>query len=109
MHKTLVAIVCIGLSLPAWADQAMLSLAKKSGCLACHSIEKKLVGPAWQEVAIRYRNDSAAKPKLMEKIKKGGKGNWIDVTGGASMPAFAYLGEPNIGKLVDFVLSLTPQ
>ncbi|MEJ2181013.1 MAG: cytochrome C-551, partial [Gammaproteobacteria bacterium] len=62
--------------------QADLDLAKKSGCLACHSVDKKVVGPAWKDVAAKYKGDAGAKATLVEKVKKGGKGNWTKVTGG---------------------------
>lgn len=84
-----------------------LDLAKKSGCLACHKIETKLVGPAWRDVSQRYKGDAAAKARLVEKVKKGGKGNWAAVTGGVPMPPNSpRVSDENIGKLVTFVLSL---
>lgn len=84
-----------------------LALAKKSGCLMCHKIEAKLVGPAWSDVSKRYKDDPEAKARLVTKVKKGGKGNWTEVTGGAMMPPnFPRVSEENIEKLVTFVLSL---
>ena len=86
---------------------ADLELAKKSGCLACHSVEKKVVGPAWKDVAAKYKGDAGAKDRLVEKVKKGGKGNWTDVVGKAVMPPYSpRVSDENIGKLVDFVLGL---
>ena len=43
---------------------ADLALAKKSGCLACHSIEKKIVGPSWKDVAAKYKGDAGAKDRM---------------------------------------------
>lgn len=84
-----------------------LDLARKSGCLACHSIEKKIVGPAWKDVAARYKNDANAKAALIDKIKKGGKGNWTDVTGGTPMPPYSpRVSDADIEALVNFVLAL---
>jgi cytochrome c len=84
-----------------------LELAKKSGCLACHSVEKKIVGPAWQDVSNKYKGDAGARARLIEKIKKGGKGNWTEVTGGVPMPPYSpRVAEADIEKLVDFVLGL---
>jgi cytochrome c len=84
-----------------------LELAKKSGCLACHSVEKKIVGPAWQDVSNKYKGDAGAKARLVEKIKKGGKGNWTEVTGGVPMPPYSpRVPDADIEKLVDFVLGL---
>ena len=86
---------------------ADLELAKKSGCLACHSVEKKVVGPAWKDVAAKYKGDAGAKARLVEKVKKGGKGNWTAVTGGAPMPPYSpRVKDEDIAKLVDFVLGL---
>lgn len=84
-----------------------LALAKKSGCLACHKIDDKLVGPAWKDVATRYKDDPQAKSLLIEKVSKGGKGNWTEVTGGAPMPPNSpRVSNEDIDKLVTFVLSL---
>jgi cytochrome c len=95
---------------PAGAPDAKadaLALAGKSGCLACHAVDRKLVGPAWKDVAARYRGDASARSKLIEKVSKGGAGNWTAVTGGIPMPANAPRVPPeDIAKLVDFVLSL---
>jgi cytochrome c len=87
--------------------QADLDLAKKSGCLACHSVDKKVVGPAWKDVAAKYKGDAGAKATLIEKVSKGGKGNWTEVTGGAPMPPYSpRVADADIEKLVDFVLGL---
>jgi cytochrome c len=83
-----------------------LALAGKSGCLACHKIETKLVGPAWRDVSKRYKGDPGAKARLVAKVKAGGKGNWTEVTGGVAMPPYSpRVSDENIEKLVTFVLS----
>ncbi|MEO6280077.1 c-type cytochrome [Roseateles sp.] len=51
-------------------------LAQKKNCMACHAIDKKLVGPAYKDVAAKYANDKDAYKKLAEKIQKGGSGVW---------------------------------
>ncbi len=82
---------------------ADLELAKKSGCLACHSVEKKIVGPAWADVGKKYKGDAGAKARLIAKVKAGGKGVW----GPAPMPPYSpRVSDENIDKLVTFVLSL---
>ena len=82
---------------------ADLELAKKSGCLACHSVDKKIVGPAWADVGKKYKGDAGAKAKLIAKVKSGGKGVW----GPAPMPPYSpRVSDENIDKLVTFVLSL---
>ena len=57
----------------AQADEA---LAKAKNCMSCHAIDKKLVGPAYKEVAAKYKGDKAAPAMLATKIKTGGKGTW---------------------------------
>jgi len=103
------ALILTGiLSSNSYADQeASLALAKTSGCLACHSIEKKVVGPAWNDVSERYKGDATAKDTLIAKVKAGGKGNWTEVTKGVPMPPYSpRVSDADIGTLVDFVLSL---
>ncbi|WP_455217285.1 c-type cytochrome [Kaarinaea lacus] len=94
-------------NLPPSNHDKMLALAKKSGCLTCHSVDKKIVGPAWKDVAARYRDDNSARSRLIDKVSKGGKGNWTEVTGGVPMPPYhPRVSTENIEHLVDFVLSL---
>ena len=82
------------------------ALARKAGCLACHSIDQKVVGPAFHDVATRYRGTPRARDTLRQKVKDGGKGNWTDVTGGVPMPPHsALLSDAEIRTLVDWVLS----
>lgn len=89
---------------PALANE---SLAQKSGCLGCHSVDKQVVGPAFNAVAAKYKGDAGARDALIEKVKKGGKGNWTDVTGGISMPPYSpRVSDADIEQLVDWVLGL---
>lgn len=85
------------------AESGTMKLAKDIGCLACHSIDKKLLGPAWKNVATINRNDPAAETRLMNKITKGGSGVW----GKIEMPAYPDLSEANRRVLVKFILSLS--
>lgn len=87
------------------ADEA---LAKASGCFACHSIEKKVLGPGWKDVAAKYAGDKAAgKAHLLTKVAKGGKGVWADAGITAAMPPYSpRVSDENIEKLVDFILAL---
>lgn len=85
--------------------QEAKALADKSGCLRCHSVDKKIVGPAFQDIAAKYKADADARETLNKKIKNGGKGNWTEVTGGVRMPPHsALLSEAEIAQLVDWVL-----
>ncbi len=85
------------------SSAADLDLAKRSGCLACHSIEKKIVGPSLRNIGKKYRGDAKAKARLAAKIKSGSKGVW----GTVPMPPYSpRVSDENIEKLVTFVLSL---
>lgn len=98
------AAMLLGVAGTASAD---LELAKKSGCLACHAVDKKVVGPAWGDVSAKYKGDAAARDALIAKVKAGGKGNWTDVTGGVPMPPYSpRVADADIATLVDFVLGL---
>lgn len=82
-------------------------LARNSGCFECHSIDKKVTGPAYKDVADRYKGDANARAALIETLKNGGKGKWTKVTGGVPMPPFSpRLSDAEIARLVDWVLSL---
>lgn len=104
-HILTAAVMATAMSAtPALAD---LDLAKKSGCLACHSVDNKVVGPAWKDVAAKYKGDAGAKDALLAKVKTGGKGNWTDVTGGVPMPPYSpRVSDGDIATLVDFILGL---
>ena len=77
-------------------------LMKKDGCAACHAVDKKVIGPAYQEVAAKYKGDAAAATKLADKVKKGGVGVW----GQIPMPPNAQVPDADIKNLVAWILSL---
>ena len=78
------------------------ALAKSSGCVACHTVDKKLVGPSYQQIAERYRRDKGAEAKLIQKVKAGGKGVWGDIP----MPPNAHVKDADIRTLVQWILSI---
>src|SRR5262249_48422756 len=83
------------------------ALAKKSGCFECHDMNKRSVGPSFKDIAGRYKNVGGPRAKLIETMKKGGKGNWSDVSKGAPMPPYSpRLSDAEIEHLVDWVLGL---
>lgn len=85
------------------AEKDALRLAQQSGCLVCHALGGKVVGPAWKDVAAKYRGDAGAEAKLIAAVSKGGKGVW----GSMAMPANSpRVSDANIKSLVRFVLSL---
>ena len=92
------ALVAAG-SAPAFANA---DLAQKKNCMACHATDKKLVGPAYKEVATKYAGQKDAVDKLAQKIIKGGSGVW----GPVPMPANAQVSEAEAKQLVQWVLSI---
>jgi cytochrome c len=105
--KRIVAVVALASSFVAAPAMANLDLAKASGCLACHSVDAKVVGPAWKDVAAKYKGQGDAKAMLVESIKKGSKGKWTAVTGGVPMPPYSpRVSDENINKLAEFILGL---
>jgi cytochrome c len=99
MKRALFALVAaVSVSAPAFAD---LALATSKNCMACHAVDKKLVGPAYKEVAAKYQNDKSAVDKLAAKIIKGGSGVW----GAIPMPANAQVNEAEAKKLAAWVLA----
>lgn len=97
---TLAAALAAGaiVSLPAQASDA---LAKKYMCLTCHTLDKKLVGPSYHDVAAKYKGDKAAEAKLVDKVKKGGAGVW----GQIPMPPNEKVPEADLKELVKWILS----
>lgn len=95
------AAFAAAVSVPALADDGGEKLAKDKGCTACHAIDKKLVGPAYKDVAKKYKGDAAAPAKLAEKVVKGGSGVW----GPIPMPPNKVT-DDEAKKLVAWVLSL---
>jgi cytochrome c len=86
-------------ALPALADEA---LAKSKNCMACHAVDKKLVGPSYKDIAKKYAGDAAAADKLAAKIKQGGSGVW----GAIPMPANPQVSDADAKKLATWALSI---
>jgi cytochrome c len=83
--------------------KAAEALAQKSGCLACHSIDKKVLGPAYKDVAAKYKGDKTAEAKLVAKVKAGGSGVW----GPMPMPANSpQVKDADITTVVQWVLAM---
>ncbi len=103
--KALLTAVAVAGVLMAGVAQAEdgQALAQKSGCLACHSVDKKVLGPAYKDVAAKYKGDKGAEARLVEKVKKGGSGVW----GPMPMPANSpQVKDDDIKAIVHWVLSL---
>lgn len=86
---------------PAAAPELQLAQAKK--CMACHAVDKKLVGPAWTDVAAKYRGQKGAEARLIEKVAKGGSGAWGPVPMPPNSPQVS---DSEIKTLVHFILNL---
>jgi cytochrome c len=103
MKRTILAVLSAAVTLavtsPAFADEA---LAKAKNCMACHAIDKKVVGPAYKDVAKKYAGDAKAADMLATKVIKGGAGVW----GPVPMPANAQVNDAESKKLVAWILSL---
>lgn len=84
---------------PAFANA---DLAQKKACMACHAVDKKLVGPAYKEVAAKYAGQKDAAAKLADKIQKGGSGVW----GAVPMPANPGVSADEAKQLAAWVLTI---
>jgi cytochrome c len=100
--KTLAVSVFATLSLVSGAAVASADLAKAKNCMACHALDKKLVGPAYKDVAAKYASDKGAAAKLAKKIREGGTGVW----GQVPMPANPQVSEAEAQTLAQWVLTV---
>lgn len=101
MNKTTItlALAAACLAPAAWADQA---LASAKACMACHTVDKKMVGPGFKEVSAKYAGQKDAAAALAVKIVKGSTGVW----GSMAMPPNPQVNEADARKLADWILSL---
>ena len=100
MKRVLLALALVAAaSSPAFAQ---LDLAQSKNCLTCHAVDKKVVGPAYVDVAKKYAGDKTAADKLTQKVMKGGSGVW----GPVPMPANPQVSEAEAKKLVTWILGL---
>ena len=96
---TIAALTAVAAASPAMADEAM---AKAKNCMACHALDKKLVGPAYKEVAAKYAGQADAEAMLVTKVQKGGVGAW----GKVPMPPNPQVNDAEAKALAHWVLSL---
>ncbi len=100
MKRALITLaMSLAVAAPAFADQA---LATSKNCMACHAVDKKLVGPSFKDVAAKYAGQAGAVDKLAGKIIKGGSGVW----GPVPMPANAQVNDADAKALATWVMSL---
>jgi cytochrome c len=95
----LAAAIASVVAAPVFANQ---DLAQKKNCMACHAVDKKLVGPAYKEVAAKYAGQKDAVDKLAAKVVKGGSGVW----GQVPMPANPQVTDAEAKQLVQWIMTL---
>jgi len=101
-HAPLIAALVAAGLLVAPAVRADEAMAKKYNCLACHAVDKKLVGPSYKDIAKKYKGQAGADAKMVDKVKKGGSGVW----GPIPMPPNAAVPDADVKKLVDWILAM---
>ena len=77
-------------------------LLNANACVACHTLDKRVVGPSFREVAAKYTGDGDAPGKLAKKVREGGSGNW----GSVPMPPNPAISESDLGQIVGWILKL---
>jgi cytochrome c len=103
MKIAAIALAVVGLAATGAANaQSGQDLLQKSGCTACHANDKKVVGPAYIEVAAKYKGDAGAAAKLAAKVKSGGSGVW----GPVPMPPHPQVSDADIKVMITYILSL---
>ena len=83
------------------AADAAEALAQKNGCMACHSVQQKVLGPAFKDVAAKYKGDKTAETKLIDRVKKGGSGVWGPIPMPANSPQVK---DEDIKTIIQWVL-----
>jgi cytochrome c len=99
--KRFLTLAAIGLAVASGPVFAQAELAKQKNCMACHAIDKKLVGPSYKDVAAKYKADKDAPAKLAKKIREGGVGVW----GQVPMPANPQVNDAEATSLAKWVLA----
>jgi cytochrome c len=100
--KKILSLAAVAACVAAMPALASLELAQKNACTACHAVDKKLVGPAFKDVANKFRGDPKAPAMLEEKVKKGSVGVW----GQVPMPPNSHVSDADVKALVKWILSL---
>ena len=100
MKQVIVASAVLAFSL-AGAAHANEKLAQASGCMVCHGVDKKIIGPSYKDIAAKYRNDKGAAANLFKKVKGGSKGVWGEIP----MPPNAHVKDDDINTLVKWILT----
>lgn len=99
--KTILSIAAVASMLVSGSAMANPDLAKSKNCMTCHAIDKKVVGPAFKDVAAKYAGQKDAEAKLATKVIKGGSGTW----GAVPMPANTQISDAESRTLVKWILT----
>jgi cytochrome c len=102
MRLTFAVLAVAVLAAGAAQAQDASALLTKSGCTACHSNDKKVVGPAYKDVAAKYAKDAGAAAKLAAKVKAGGSGVW----GQVPMPPNPAVSDADLTAMIAYILAL---
>lgn len=99
-HMLIVATLALGVSLPA---SASYEIVKKARCTSCHALEKKMVGPAYRDIATKYAGQADAPAKLFAKVREGGAGVWGQIP--MSPNDEAKISDDNLKAAIDWILA----
>ncbi|MBT0961545.1 c-type cytochrome [Denitromonas iodatirespirans] len=99
-HMLIVAALALGVSLPA---SASYDIVKKARCVSCHALEKKMVGPAYREIAAKYAGQADAPAKLFAKVREGGAGVWGQIP--MTPNDEAKISDENLKAAIDWILA----
>lgn len=102
MKALMMAVCAAGSLMVAGQASADLALAQKNGCMVCHGVDKKVMGPSYKDVAAKYKGQADAEAKLVDKVKKGGSGVWGPMPMPANSPRVS---DADIKTLVKWVLA----
>jgi cytochrome c len=91
-------------AVPAFDAAAAQQLARQNACFGCHQVDRKVVGPAFQQIAAKYKGDAGAEAKLAARIKLGGSGDW----GVIPMPAHPNMSDADLHTLSRWILAGAP-
>lgn len=101
--KNLLSALAVAAALTvAGTAHANEKLLQSSGCMTCHGVDKKVIGPSYKEIATKYRSDKGAEAGLIKKVKGGGKGVW----GEMPMPPNAHVKDEDIKTMVQWILAI---
>lgn len=106
MKALLVAVGMTGLVLATAPAHANFDLVKKARCNACHAVDKKMVGPSFQEIGAKYKGQGDAPGKLFEKVRAGGAGNWGQVPMTPNGPD--KINDQDLKTVIQWILSGAP-